>query len=99
MDHLYVSCSGPIIVVPPFWRARWWAISNILPQVSSIDKIGYLLFQLKIVFSVGPMFSMEFTILVLVSLSRIGFDLPMPLNKFFVLHLCEYLGNESVEGW
>ena len=41
------------------------------------------------------MVSVELTILVSVSLSRISFDFFRPLNEFLVLDIHEYLGNGS----
>ena len=42
--------------------------------------------------------SMELTILVFVSLSRVSFDFFRPLNELFVLNLHEHLSDGSVEG-
>ena len=44
------------------------------------------------------MIPVKLTIFVLVSTEGVGFDLPRPFHKFFILDLYEYLGNESVKG-
>ena len=41
---------------------------------------------------------MKFAIFVFVSLIGVGLYFPGPLNEFFVLDLCEHLGNGSIEG-
>ena len=44
-----------------------------------------------------PVISIEFTIFVLISFSRIDLNFSRPFDEFFVLDLREHLGNESVE--
>ena len=80
MDHLYISCYGFVISKSHFWRVRLWAISNILSYIPLFDEIDYLLFELKTIFSVVPMISVELTILVLVSLAGVSFDFTRPLD-------------------
>ena len=53
--------------------------------------------QLEAVFNVVPMVSVELVILVLVSLTGVGLDLPRPLYEFLVFNLHEYLGYGSIE--
>ena len=52
---------------------------------------------MEAIFYVMTMVSMEFTILVLVSLTRISFDFCKPFDEFFMLNFCKYLGDGSIE--
>ena len=97
MDHLYISFCGSFIPIPPFQRVRLGAISNILPHIPLLDKVGYLFFKLKIIFSVMPVISVKLTILIFISLSGINLDFSRPFDEFFVFDLSEHLGDEGVE--
>ena len=70
---------------------------NILFQISLLDKVGYLFLQLKIIFDVMSMVSVELIVLASVSFSEISFDFFRSLNEFLVLDFREYLGDGSIE--
>ena len=91
MNHLYISCRGSVVPIPLFWRVRL--------QISSLNEVGYLLFQLKTVFTVVPVFSVKLTILIIVSLVGVSFDFTRPLDKLFMFHLREHLGDGGIEWW
>ena len=99
MDYLYIASHGLVVPISPFRRIRLLEISNILPQISLLNEVNYLFFQLKTIFSVVPVISMELTVLVIVSFAGIGFDFSRPLDEFFMLDLREHLGDGSIERW
>ncbi|GFZ09795.1 hypothetical protein Acr_21g0003940 [Actinidia rufa] len=99
MDYLYIASCGLVVPTSPFWKIKLLAISNILPQISLLDEVNYLFFQLKIIFNIVPVISLELTVLVLISFAGIGFDFFRPLDEFFMLDLREHLDDRSIERW
>ena len=77
-------------------RVRTWAI-NIFSEISPFDQVNYMFLQLEAVFSVVTMVLVELVILVLVSLTGVGIDLPRTLYEFLMFNLREYLGYGSIE--
>ena len=68
-----------------------------ISQIPSLDKVGYLLIQLEIIFSIVPMVSMKLVILIFVPLEGFDLDFPRPLHKHFVFDLHKHLSYRSIE--
>ena len=87
MDSLDITCCWPVISVSFVRWVRYWAISNKLSQVSPLDQISYLLFQLEAIFSVVSMILMELIILVFIPPKEFSLDLPGLLHKVFLIFM------------
>ena len=98
MDHLYIACHGSVVSIPPIRRVGLWAISNILLQIPPLNYVSYLFFYLEIILNIVPVVSMKFIIFIFVFLIRVGLYFLGPLYEFFVLNLCDHLGDGNVKG-
>ena len=85
----------------PYLLLESWgrAISNIFSQIPLPNEFGNLFLQMKIIFCVVSVISVEFVVLILVPFLGVSFDFYRPLEEFFMFDLNQDLGNGGVEGW
>ena len=76
MDWLDIPYCRPIVAISSVRQVWTWATSYKLSEISSLDKVGYLLLQLETISSIVSMFFMKLAILVFVPLEGFGLDFP-----------------------